>query len=222
MHTSERIHDLLELCRRVYARGFVSGSGGNISLRYGADILITPTGRNLGLLVKEDVVRLPLPGQGDGRRKGGAAKVGGSGRPSQEWPMHCRCYERPDVLCVVHVHSPYASAVSCLEIDPACAMPVYTPGYSARVGRLPVAPYFRPGSMELASAVGDLITGRAGVPGRNSVLMANHGLLAVGGSAEQAMNIVEEIEENARLFLLLGGRGRPLSEAQQAELAGRY
>jgi ribulose-5-phosphate 4-epimerase/fuculose-1-phosphate aldolase len=76
--------------------------------------------------------------------------------------------------------------------------------------------------MELASAVGDLITGRAGVPGRNSVLMANHGLLAVGGSAEQAMNIVEEIEENARLFLLLGDRGRPLSEAQQAELAGGY
>jgi ribulose-5-phosphate 4-epimerase/fuculose-1-phosphate aldolase len=220
--TSERILELIELCRRAYDKGFVSGSGGNISLKDGGDMLITPTGRNLGVLAERDIVRMRLSRKRNvtGRDKGAA--VIGSGVPSQEWRMHLRCYERADVVCVVHVHSPHASAVSCLDIDPDCGMPVYTPGYSVRVGRLPVVPYFRPGSAELASAVGDLIAGGATAPGRNSVLLANHGLLCVGAGIEQAMNIAEEIEENARLFLLLGDRGRPLSETQQAELAGKY
>jgi ribulose-5-phosphate 4-epimerase/fuculose-1-phosphate aldolase len=215
MNSCKRLRELLELCRRVYARGFVSGSGGNISLKDGGDMLITPTGRNLGALAEEDIVRVARNGAGKDRR----SVVVGSGVPSQEWPVHCRCQERPDVVCVLHVHSSHATAVSCLDIDPACAMPVYTPGYAVHVGKLPVVPYFRPGSAELASAVGDLIVGNA--PGRNCVLLANHGLLSVGASVEQAMNIAEEIEENARLFLLLGNRGRPLSGRQQAELAGR-
>jgi ribulose-5-phosphate 4-epimerase/fuculose-1-phosphate aldolase len=217
MNASRLIRELLELCRRVYARGFVSGSGGNISARHGADILITPTGRNLGLLKEPELVRLRLRQQEDG-----FPAVVGSGSPSQEWRMHCLCYQRPDVVWVIHAHSPHATAVSCLESDPACAMPVYTPGYSVRVGRLPVVPYFPPGSAELASAVGEIIAGGGNVSGRNCALLANHGLLAVGASGEQAMNIVEEMEENARLFLLLGHRGRALSAAQQAELAGRY
>ncbi|MDR2076580.1 MAG: class II aldolase/adducin family protein [Desulfovibrio sp.] len=220
MNTSGLMRELLELCRRVYDKGFVSGSGGNISAKDGGDMLITPTGRNLGALAEGDIVRVRLTRNGPGKNR--ESVVVGSGIPSQEWRMHCRCHERPDVACVLHVHSSYASAVSCLEIDSACGMPVYTPGYSVRVGRLPVVPYFRPGSAELASAVGDHIVGTAAAPGRNSVLLANHGILSVGASMEQAMNIAEEIEENARLFLLLGGRGRPLSETQQAELAGTY
>ena len=222
MNTSERMRELLELCRRAYDKGFVSGSGGNVSFRDGGDMLITPTGRNLGALAQKDIVRVRLSRKGNGAERDGEAVVVGSGVPSQEWRMHLRSYERPDVVCVVHVHSPCASAVSCLDTDPDCAMPVYTPGYAVRVGRLPVARYFRPGSAELASAVGGRIVGSADVPGRNSVLMANHGLLSVGTDGEQAMSIAEEIEENARLFLLLGGRGRPLSEAQQAELAGGH
>jgi ribulose-5-phosphate 4-epimerase/fuculose-1-phosphate aldolase len=222
MNTSERVRELLEFCRRAYDKGFVSGSGGNISVKDGGDMLITPTGRNLGALAQKDIVRVRPAQKGTGAGRDERAVVIGSGVPSQEWRMHLRCYERPDVVCVVHVHSSHASAVSCLDTDPDCAMPVYTPGYSVRVGKLPVVPYFRPGSVELAVAVGDRIVGSAAAPGRDSVLMANHGLLSVGASMEQAMNIAEEIEENARLFLLLGDKGRPLSGAQQAELAGMY
>jgi ribulose-5-phosphate 4-epimerase/fuculose-1-phosphate aldolase len=107
-------------------------------------------------------------------------------------------------------------ALACLPVDPFCAMPVYTPGYSARVGKLPMVPYFRPGSEELADWVWKFIAGR------NSVLMASHGMLTVGKSTEQALNIAEEIEENAHLFFILDGRGAGLTEQQQVDLHGKY
>lgn len=208
---NDKILLLLKFCRQVYDKSFVSGSGGNISVRDGDDILITPTGRNLGMLEERDIIRM---------RPDGA--VTGDGIPSQEWRMHCLCYTRPDVMSVVHVHSVYASAVSCMNLDPACAMPVYTPGYSVRVGTLPVVPYYRPGSEELAAAVAPIIVGTSSSPGRNSVLLANHGLLTVGPNLEKALNLAEEVEENAQIFLLLGKAGRPLNEVQQAELVGKY
>jgi ribulose-5-phosphate 4-epimerase/fuculose-1-phosphate aldolase len=204
MKNFEQIQSLLHLCRQVCAKGFVGGSGGNVSVRCGdGDILITPTGRNLGALTEDDPVRM---------RPDGA--VIGRGTPSQERRMHCRCYERSDVACVVHVHSVQATALSCLPVDPLCAMPAYTPGYSACVGKLPALPYFRPGSEALADAVGKVVAAR------NSVLLANHGVLTVGATPEQALNIAEEIEHNAHIFFLLGGRGAGLTDDRQAELHG--
>jgi ribulose-5-phosphate 4-epimerase/fuculose-1-phosphate aldolase len=211
MNGSDSIRGLLQLCLRIYDKDFVSGSGGNVSVRDGDTIVITPTGRNLGLLEERDIVRLRLSGE-----------VIGPGKPSQEWRMHVLCYARDDVACVVHAHSSYATALSCLATDPACAMPTYTPGYAVRVGKLPVLPYLRPGSEALAGSVGGVIAGNGSGPGRNSVLLANHGLLAVGANLEQAMNIAEEIEENARLFFILNGKGRALGDEQQADLAGKY
>ncbi len=223
MHNPEHIRILLQLCRRLYDKGLVGGSGGNVSLRSGDGILITPTGRNLGLLEEEDIVRLRLDGETVMPNMGPFdADIGQKAyletapRPSQERLMHCRCYRREDVGCVVHVHSVYAVALACLPLDPLCAMPVYTPGYAVQVGRLPVAPYFRPGSQELAEYAGRIIDER------NSVLLANHGVLTVGANAEQALNIAEEIEENAHIFCILNGKGTGLTEAQQAELLGRY
>jgi ribulose-5-phosphate 4-epimerase/fuculose-1-phosphate aldolase len=211
MSGSDPLRELLQLCRRADDKGFVSGSGGNISVRDRDMILITPTGRSLGLLEEKDIVRLRASGE-----------VIGPGRPSQEWRMHLRCYLREDVACVVHAHSSHATALSCMATDPACAMPAYTPGYAVRVGKLPVLPYLRPGSESLAKSVGDVIAGNDSAPGRNAVLLANHGLLAVGASPEEAMNTAEEMEENARLFFLLNGRGRALDGDQQADLAEGY
>jgi ribulose-5-phosphate 4-epimerase/fuculose-1-phosphate aldolase len=205
MTNSTILREFLHLCRQVYDKGFVSGSGGNISARIGNNFIITPTGRNIGTLVEKDIVRMSFSGN-----------VLGEGNPSKEWRMHCRCYERDDVAWVVHAHTIYATAVSCLPVDSNCAMPVFTPGYSVRVGKLPVAPYLRPGSEELAEWTGKVIAAR------NSLLMANHGLITVGGTAEQALNLTEEIESNARLFFILSGRGAAMTEAQQTELAGKY
>ncbi|MDR1685605.1 MAG: class II aldolase/adducin family protein [Desulfovibrio sp.] len=205
MNDSEQRQTLLRLCREVCAKGLVCGSGGNISIRCGGDILITPTGRNLGALSENDAVRMRPDGS-----------VYGAGIPSRERHMHCRCYARTDVACVVHVHSTYATALACLPLDPLCAMPVYTPGCAISVGKLPVLPYLRPGSEELAAAAGEVIAGR------NSVLLARHGVLTVGSNAEQALNIAEEIEENARIFFILAGRGAGLTEEEQAELTRAY
>jgi ribulose-5-phosphate 4-epimerase/fuculose-1-phosphate aldolase len=206
MINSTHIRDFLDLCRRVYDKGFVSGSGGNISIRLRDQLLITPSGRNLGALREEDLVFMDTDGT-----------VSGPGKPSKEWRMHLACYARTDVAAVVHVHSFYAVALSCTKgVDPQCAMPAYTPGYGLRVGKLPLLPYLLPGSEELAGYAAVVIAER------DSVLLANHGLLAVGASMEQAMNLVEEIEENARLCLVLGDRGFPLSQEQCATLTSRY
>lgn len=89
---------------------------------------------------------------------------------------------------------------------------MYTPGYSMRVGELPLLPYMTPGSVELCDHVFPLIAER------NSVLLANHGPLAVGRSMEEALNIIEEIEDEAKLFLLLGDRGIAMTKAQQNAL----
>ncbi|MDR2669931.1 MAG: class II aldolase/adducin family protein [Desulfovibrio sp.] len=201
MNDSEQRQTLLQLCGQVCAKGLVCGSGGNISVRCDGDILITPTGRNLGALSEDDVVRMRPDGS-----------VYGGGVPSRERRMHCRCYVRADVACAVHVHSTYATALSCLPLDPLCAVPVYTPGYAISVGKLPVLPYLRPGSKELADMAGEVLAGR------NSVLLAKHGVLTVGNNTEHALNIAEEIEENARIFFILAGRGAGLTEEQQAEL----
>lgn len=206
MRTSSDLETFLDLCHRVYEKDLVRGAGGNVSFRSGDRILMSPTGRCLGVLEEDDVVRLDLDG-----------RIVGPGRPSKEWRMHLCCYMRADVGAVVHVHSAYAVGVACLkDLDGDCSMPVYSPGYAVRVGKLPAVPYMPPGSPELATAVAAVV-GR-----RNSVLLANHGVVAVGTSAEQAFDIAEEIEENARLHFLLDGRGRPLDEQQQAALVGRY
>ena len=114
-----------------------------------------------------------------------------------------------DVRVVLHVHSVYSVALACLkDLDYACAAPVYTAGYAGRIGNLTTLPYFESGSAALADGVKQVIAQR------NSVLLANHGLLTVGASYEQALNLVEEVEANAQLFFILRDQGRSLDEAK--------
>ena len=207
MQTSQAARMFLDTCHLIHAKGMVSGSGGNISLRCEDGILITPSGRSLESLKEEDLVIL---------QPDGSFTCANGGRPSKEWRMHLACYGRDDVQAVAHVHSVHAVAVSCLkDVNTASAIPVYTPGYCLRVGDLPLLPYYKPGSLELCENVARVIETR------NSVLLANHGSLAVGRSMEEALNVVEEIEDEAKLFLLLGDRGAALSEEDQAALPPR-
>ncbi len=99
------------------------------------------------------------------------------------------------------------------EIDPADVLPPITAYYVMRVGRLPLVPYFRPGDMALAEAV----RGFAGK--HHAVLLANHGPVVAGSSLDAAVNAIEELEETARLYLLLrGAKTRYLTQAQIVEL----
>lgn len=192
--------DFLNLCHILHQKGFVSGSGGNVSCRAGDLFYITPTGKSLGMMREEDMILLRPDGT-----------FQGTGKPSKEWRMHLACYQaRPEINAVVHVHSTYSVSVSCLkDTDSHCAMPAFTPGYQIRVGDLQVLPYSAPGSPELALGV------ERAISGANSVLLANHGLVTVGKDLEAAFNLVEEIEENARIYLILNGRGVPLKDRQK-------
>jgi 3-dehydro-4-phosphotetronate decarboxylase len=189
-----------EICafgRSLFERGLSAGSSGNISARTPDGYLITPTNSSLGRL---DPVRLSKLGR-DGRLVSGDP-------PSKEAILHLAVYtQRPEAGAIVHLHATYSAAVSCMDgLDHANCIPPLTPYFVMKIGRLPLAPYFRPGDPALAKAVESL----AGEHG--AVLLANHGPVVSGATLEAAVYAIEELEETAKLFLLLrGSRFRPLS-----------
>ena len=199
-----------EICRlgaSIFARGLTAGSSGNISVRLEDGWLMTPTNVSLGRL---DPARL--------------AKLDASGRcvdgdaPTKESFLHRVMYEeRPSSRAVVHLHSTHSVAVSCLaDTDPADVLPPITAYYIMRVGRLPLVPYFPPGDTTLAEAVRPL----AGK--HHAVLLANHGPIVAGTNLDAAANAIEELEETAKLWLLLRGCStRFLTPAQVEALRSR-
>ena len=188
----------------IFARGLTAGSSGNISLRTEEGWLMTPTNASLGRLDPARLSNLAT----DGRLVSGDP-------PTKESFLHRVMYqERAGAGAVVHLHSTHSVAVSCLaEIDPADVLPPITAYYVMRVGRLPLIPYFKPGDMALAEAV----RGFAGK--HHAVLLANHGPVVAGTSLDAAVNAIEELEETAKLYLLLrGAKTRFLTPGQISEL----
>ena len=139
--------------------------------------------------------------------------------PTKESFLHMAMYgERPQSGAIVHLHSTHSVAVSCLpEVDPCDCIPPLTAYYVMRVGRLPLVPYHVPGDPSMGDAV-------RGLAGRHSaVLLANHGPVVAGKSLEAAVYATEELEETARLYLLLRGQNpRCLTPEQVAELETRF
>lgn len=199
------------ICRlgaSIFARGLTFGSSGNISQRVADGWLMTPTNASLGELDPARLSKLDL----DGRLVSGDP-------PTKEGFLHRVMYEeRRDAGAVVHLHSTHSVAVSCLaDVDPADVLPPITAYYVMRVGRLPLVPYFPPGDVSLAEAVRPL----AGK--HHAVLLANHGPVVAGTSLSAASGAIEELEETARLFLLLQGhRVRHLTLEQVDELRSRF
>jgi ribulose-5-phosphate 4-epimerase/fuculose-1-phosphate aldolase len=190
--------------RSLFERGLSPGTSGNISLRAGDGWLMTPTNSSLGTLDGARLSRLDR----DGRHVDGDP-------PTKEAWLHLAMYdERPDAQAIVHLHSTHAVAVACLdEIDVDDVLPALTPYYVMRVGRLPLVPYGRPGDDALADAV------RARARTSHALLLANHGPIAAGPSLAAAAATIEEIEETAKLVLLLDGLPtRRLTAEQAAEL----
>lgn len=181
--------------RSLFERGLSSGSSGNLSVRLDDGYLITPTNSCLGLLDPARLSRLDATG----------ALVSGD-RPSKEVPMHLAYYEgRAATGAVVHLHSTYATAWSCRsDIDPADTLPPLTPYVLMRVGRVPLLPYFEPGS----DAIRPLL--RKAAPDHAAVLLANHGPVVSGSDLDAAVYAAEEVEEAARIAIL--SEGRPVRE----------
>lgn len=196
------------LCRAAAAfhrRGYAFGSTGNLSLRQGDEVWITPTGASLANLTPDDLACVDL----DGRPLN-------SNRPSKEYPFHTGIYRTAGnrAQAIVHLHSTHAVALSCLEsLDESEPMPVFTPYHLMRVAPLGIVPYLRPGSADLAEAV------TAASARHNSLLLRNHGLVCLGTTLTEAVDRAEELEETARLyFLLRGEKVRYLTADERADI----
>ncbi len=201
-----------QICRTaasLYDRGLTHGSTGNISLRLDAgDWLMTPTGSSLGTLDPTRISKLDTEGR----------HVSGD-KPTKEAFLHTTMYDcRPATGAVVHLHSTYSVAVSCLaDVDHKNCLPPITAYYAMRIGTLPLVPYFPPGDESLAEAVGALASNH------HAVLLANHGPVVAGSSLSAATDAIEELEETARLHLLLQGqRLRTLTPTQVQDLQDRF
>ena len=196
--------DIVRLGASIFARGLTPGRTGNLSCRIGDEIVVTPTGASLGSLDARRLAIIDL----DGRPVRG-------GVPTKEAAMHAALYRsRPTARAVVHLHSTHAVAVSCLAgIDEHSALPPLTAYFAMRVGRLPLVPYFAPGDPSLSNAVEEM------AHEHHAMLLANHGSVVAGDDLLFAADAAEEIEETARLYLLLHNRPtRPLTPAQVSAL----
>jgi ribulose-5-phosphate 4-epimerase/fuculose-1-phosphate aldolase len=190
--------------KSLFDRGLTAGSSGNISVRLDDGWLLTPTNACLGDLDPARIAKLDWQGELI------------SGDPgSKEAPLHRVMYEeRAGAGAIVHLHSSHSAAVSCMHgLNHHDCLPPLTAYYVMKIGRLPLIPYHRPGDPALGEAI-------RGLAGRNSaVLLANHGPVVSGTSLEAAVYATEELEETAKLFLLLRGvPTSPLTEQQIDEL----
>ena len=192
--------DLVEVGRRLYARALIGGNEGNLSVRVGDTLFVTPAGVCKGFLDPTMIVRTDLNG-----------KPLDGGRASTEVLMHTAIYRRrPDVTAVVHAHPPTATAFAVADIPldrPLIAEAVVT------LGEVPVIPYGMPSTSELAQNVGDAICGA------QAILMANHGALAVGDSIWRAWERMETLEQLAKIAVTTRMLGRdtvlPAGEVQR-------
>ena len=195
---------IVETGLNLYRRGLSPGSSGNISVRMENGWLVTPTNSSLGNLDPGNLSKLDW----DGNLLSGE-------KPSKEAFLHLAMYrKRPQSGAIVHLHSTFAAAVSCLDgLNSESCIPPITPYFVMRVGKLPLLPYYRPGDKSLAQEIEKYATKHS------SMLLANHGPVVAGTDLKSAMYAAEELEETSKLMLLLHGQPiRTLDAAQLKQL----
>jgi len=201
----EARQSIVDACRRMNALGINQGTSGNISLRDGAGLLITPTSLPYDQMTLDDIVRL----HADGRAEGCHA-------PSSEWRFHLAIQRaKPDIAAVVHVHPPYATSVSILERD---IPPIHYMIAAAGGSTIRCAPYATFGTAELSdNAVRAL-------EGRKACLLAHHGAIATGETLDKAMWLAVEVETLARQYLACLQVGEPplLAEEEINRVLARW
>lgn len=182
------LQTLCDIGASFYGRGLAFGSTGNLSVRLDDQIWITPTGGSLRNLRPEDLACIDEVGTALNAKKA-----------SKESPFHLAAYRNAGdrARAIVHLHSTYSVAMSCLARP---EFPPITPYFQMRVAPLTVLPYFRPGSPELGVAVGEAVRDH------NCMLLRNHGLITLGRTLEEAVDRAEELEETAKLVLMLRGQ----------------
>lgn len=196
--------NIARLAKSLFDRGYTAGTAGNISVRLPDGFLVTPTNSSFGFLDPARISKLDALGK----------HVSGD-PPSKEGSLHLAFYEtRSESHAVVHLHSTYATALSCLpEMDPEDVIPPITPYMVMRVGRVKLLPYIRPGDPKMGEVVRALGGKHA------AILLANHGPAVAAKDLESAVFVSEELEESAKLVLLLRDMNpRHLTDDQIGEL----
>lgn len=192
--------------RQLLAAGLGTGSSGNLSLRHGAGMLITPTGLEPSALQPDSMVAMSLAGEVEP----------GQLLPSSEWHMHAAIYrQRSDLQAVVHCHSRYATILACAHKPiPALHYMIAITG----LDEVPVAPYATFGTEQLAQSAAQ------GLGGGRACLLANHGQIAAGEDLDKALKVAMEVEELAALYwgsLAIGG-GHVLSPEAMTEVRSAF
>ncbi len=196
--------EIIEYSKIMVEKNLTKGTAGNISVKYGEGFIITPSGMDYGSLRLEDLVYLSRDGE----------VLEGNRKPSSEYNLHGVIYKNREVGAVVHTHSPYISAFSALRMD---LPPIhYVIGVSGS-SHVKCAEYATYGTMELAeNALRSLGESKA-------VILANHGLVTVGKDLKESMNIAEDLEFVAQLYLLtLNKNPVLLSEEEMEEVLKKF
>ncbi|MGI5499855.1 class II aldolase/adducin family protein [Lentzea sp. CA-135723] len=193
---------LVALGASLFDRRLTHGRTGNLSFRDGERIVVTPTGASLGDLHADALSVIDT----EGRHVSGPP-------PTKEAFLHAAVYRaRPEAGAVVHLHSTYAVAVSCLaDVDPSDVLPPLTAYYRMRVGKLPLLPFRAPGDASLGPIA------EQAARDHHALLLANHGSLVAGPDLLTAADAAEELEETARIHLLLQGHRTTSAPANEPE-----
>ncbi len=190
---TESIHknDIIEICRRIYSKGWVAANDGNVSIRIGPDtVLCTPTGMSKGYLTAGQLIKVDMDGN----------KLEGELEPSSEVKMHIDVYkQRKDVNSVVHAHPPYATgfAVAGIALDK-CVLPEII----FSIGSIPLTKYGTPSTFEIPENV------RKYLKDHNVFLLENHGALSIGPDVYRAYYRMESLELFAKISLIASQLGK--------------
>jgi L-fuculose-phosphate aldolase len=191
------------VCHQLAAAGFVAATDGNVSARRSASsVVITPSGVNKGRLTMKDLVTVRMDG----------TRIGGGRKPSTELDMHLFIYgQRPDVSAIVHAHPPFATAFAAARIPMTDAV---FPEVIVGIGAIPLADYATPSTREVRESLTPF------VDVCNAVLLANHGVVTLGASLDEAMFRMGKVEHLAHILTIarsLGG-ARRLTRSQLRRL----
>ncbi|MGI1658931.1 MAG: class II aldolase/adducin family protein [Desulfitobacterium sp.] len=191
--------DIIAAGRKIVESGMVAGTWGNISAWDSSrdGYWITPSGMDYFALREEDLVLLSI----------GNVVLEGSRKPSSELLLHAEIYkQRPDVKGIVHTHSPYATAHAVSRVP----LPGMVEDLVMIVGgQVEVAPYCLPGTLELAEGAVNALQERC------AVLLANHGLVGVGSSVEEALKVCQVVEKSAQIHIMSRLLGVPALLSQE-------
>jgi ribulose-5-phosphate 4-epimerase/fuculose-1-phosphate aldolase len=198
--------EFCSFCRLLYDRHLVTGAGGNVSARIGNRFFVTPSGYSLRALSPDMVVTLDQKGN-----------VLEGGVPTKDVGLHMGVLGiRPRINVVCHVHGAFIIAASALMEPGPDVLPPITPGFTYLVHPLGMVPFGVPGSKEFATAT----TQQFSHPECRALLLQNHGLVTTGEDLEEAVNIAEEIDEAARIYLMTDGKAKAISVEYVRKIKG--